>query len=195
VQPIITEHSETLQQTPPEIVSRLIGLTEQKTGPSDQGLADITHVIWPESVLPFYLSSYPEGLARIARMLPPGTTLLTGAPREPQDIGVIGEEPIQSVGGDTHGHGVEAPPALIALQRRGLAGIEAQALGIDDAFRQGRHIAQTEIEALAGDGMDGVGRIAHQRQAVIHIAVGVGQGQRIAEAAAGGERCAAYRGS
>ncbi|MEO6396225.1 MAG: apolipoprotein N-acyltransferase [Devosia sp.] len=85
VQPIITEHSEILQQTPPEIVSRLIALSEQKTDPADQGLADITQLIWPESVLPFYLSSYPEGLARIARMLPAGTTLLTGAPREPED--------------------------------------------------------------------------------------------------------------
>ena len=30
------------------------------------------------------MSQYPEGLARIGRMLPPTTTLLTGAPREPE---------------------------------------------------------------------------------------------------------------
>jgi apolipoprotein N-acyltransferase len=83
VQPIITEHSDILSETPPQIVSRLIELSQTKTDPADQGLGDITHLIWPESVFPFFLSTYPEGLARIARMLPPGTLLLTGAPREP----------------------------------------------------------------------------------------------------------------
>ena len=41
--------------------------------------------IWPESVFPFFMSQYPEGLARIGRMLPATTTLLTGAPREPDN--------------------------------------------------------------------------------------------------------------
>src|SRR5690606_23439979 len=34
---------------------------------------------------PFFLTTYPDSLARIARMLPPGVTLITGAPREPLD--------------------------------------------------------------------------------------------------------------
>ncbi|MEQ1771712.1 MAG: apolipoprotein N-acyltransferase, partial [Devosia sp.] len=85
VQPLLTAHRDALAP-PPEIISRLIALTETKTDPSDQGLADITHVVWPESVLPFYLSTYPEALARIARMLPPQAMLLTGAPREPADV-------------------------------------------------------------------------------------------------------------
>jgi apolipoprotein N-acyltransferase len=83
VQPLVTEHSDWAAANPPEIVTRLIDLSSGKTGPLDPGLADKTVVIWPESVFPFFMSQYPEGLARIARMLPDGTTLLTGAPREP----------------------------------------------------------------------------------------------------------------
>jgi apolipoprotein N-acyltransferase len=80
VQPIISEHAETLTQTPPDIVSKLIATTEK------DGLAGITHIVWPESVFPFFLSAYPEGVARIARMLPDNTLLLTGAPREPTTL-------------------------------------------------------------------------------------------------------------
>jgi apolipoprotein N-acyltransferase len=84
VQPVITEHSDWAAANPPDIVSRLIDLSSGKTGPNDPGLADKTEVIWPESVFPFFMSQYPEGLARIARMLPDKTMLLTGAPREPE---------------------------------------------------------------------------------------------------------------
>ena len=84
VQPVITEHSDWAAANPPDIVTRLIDLSSGKTGPNDPGLADKTQLIWPESVFPFFMSQYPEGLARIARMLPDQTTLLTGAPREPE---------------------------------------------------------------------------------------------------------------
>jgi apolipoprotein N-acyltransferase len=79
VQPIITEHSNWAAANPPEIVSRLIEIT----GPVAEGQL----VIWPEAVFPFFMSTYPEGLARIARMLPDEAMLLTGAPREPELIG------------------------------------------------------------------------------------------------------------
>ena len=84
VQPVITEHSNWAAANPPDIVTKLIDLSSGKTGPNDPGLADKTTLIWPESVFPFFMSQYPEGLARIARMLPDATTLLTGAPREPE---------------------------------------------------------------------------------------------------------------
>lgn len=63
------------------IVDRLISLSETQTGPDNPGLEGITHLIWPEAALPFYLSEYPEALSRFARMLPEGTVLFTGAPR------------------------------------------------------------------------------------------------------------------
>jgi apolipoprotein N-acyltransferase len=84
VQPLVTEHSDWAAANPAAIVGRLIDLSATKTGPNDLGLADKTTLIWPESVFPFFMSQYPEGLARIARMLPDKTTLLTGAPREPE---------------------------------------------------------------------------------------------------------------
>ena len=85
VQPVITEHSNWAAANPPEIVTRLIDLSTAKTSPADAGLADKTLLVWPESVFPFFMSQYPEGLARIGHMLPSTTTLLTGAPREPEE--------------------------------------------------------------------------------------------------------------
>jgi apolipoprotein N-acyltransferase len=85
VQPAILEHTDWTSIDPEHIMDRLISLSETKLTPSDPGLSGVTHVIWPESVFPFFLTAYPDSLARIARMLPPGVTLLTGAPREPLD--------------------------------------------------------------------------------------------------------------
>lgn len=62
-------------------VDRLISLSETQLDPTDNGLADVSILVWPEAALPFFLSEYPEALARFARMLPPNTLLLTGAPR------------------------------------------------------------------------------------------------------------------
>ncbi len=62
-----------------------------------------------------------------------------------QYIGVIGEEPVQSVSGDTHGHGVEAPPALIAFKDVRPARVEPEACRIGNRFGQRGHIAQAHI--------------------------------------------------
>ena len=87
VQPIITEHSNWAAANPPEIVGRLLAVSGDLTG------KDL--VVWPESVFPFFLSTYPDALSRIARLLPPETTLLTGAPREPE---LAGDDPAQNPG-------------------------------------------------------------------------------------------------
>jgi apolipoprotein N-acyltransferase len=87
VQPIITEHSNWTSANPPEIISRVIEVSGNLEG------RDL--VVWPESVFPFFLSTYPEALSRIARMLPPETTLLTGAPREPE---IITDDPTENPG-------------------------------------------------------------------------------------------------
>ncbi|WP_055047143.1 apolipoprotein N-acyltransferase [Devosia sp. A16] len=83
VQPMILEHADWSVADPDAIINQLISLSESKPTPSDAGLDGITHVVWPESVFPFFLTNYPDGIARIARMLPDTTLLLTGAPREP----------------------------------------------------------------------------------------------------------------
>jgi len=85
VQPMILEHRDWAVADPEHIMNRLISLSETRLTPDDPGLSGVTHVVWPESVFPFFLTQYPDSLARIARMLPPGVTLLTGAPREPLD--------------------------------------------------------------------------------------------------------------
>ncbi len=63
-----------------EVMRRYVDLSERVTGPSG-GLGDVTHLIWPESAFPFFLTREPEALAAIAQMLPATTLLITGAAR------------------------------------------------------------------------------------------------------------------
>jgi apolipoprotein N-acyltransferase len=83
VQPMVLDHADWTAADPAEVINRLIQLSESKTSPTDPGLPGITHLVWPESVFPFFLTNYPDGIALIARMLPDNALLLTGAPREP----------------------------------------------------------------------------------------------------------------
>jgi apolipoprotein N-acyltransferase len=87
VQPLVYEHSDFGNVDPVALIDRLLMLSDMRMDPQDQGVADITHLVWPESSLPFFLATYPEALARIARLLPEGTTLLTGAPRQQYEPG------------------------------------------------------------------------------------------------------------
>ncbi|WP_417309133.1 apolipoprotein N-acyltransferase [Devosia sp.] len=82
VQPMILEHAGWDVADPDTLVTRLIQLSETRLTPDDPGLDAVTHLVWPESVFPFFLNRYPQGLALFARMLPDTTLLLTGAPRE-----------------------------------------------------------------------------------------------------------------
>jgi apolipoprotein N-acyltransferase len=50
------------------------------------GLRGVTHLIWPESAFPFFLSREPDALATIAGMLAPNTTLITGAARPAERV-------------------------------------------------------------------------------------------------------------
>lgn len=92
VQPMIIDHADWTVADPAAIMDRLISLSEARLTQTDPGLTGITHLVWPESVFPFFLTQYPDALARIARMLPPDTLLLTGAPREPIGVDGLPEE-------------------------------------------------------------------------------------------------------
>ncbi len=59
------------------IFDQLLALSAQ---PSSNGSA-ITHIIWPESAVPFLIDESPEGLSAIGRMLGEKKILLTGAVR------------------------------------------------------------------------------------------------------------------
>jgi apolipoprotein N-acyltransferase len=64
-----------------KIMSQYLSLSNRTTGPSNSGLRDVTHLIWPESAFPFFLTREGEAMAQIAELLPPGTVLITGAAR------------------------------------------------------------------------------------------------------------------
>jgi apolipoprotein N-acyltransferase len=63
------------------IVRHYLDLSDRATSPTSTGLADVTHLVWPESAFPFILSRDAEALSTIGAALPPKTTLITGAAR------------------------------------------------------------------------------------------------------------------
>ena len=70
-----------------EVMDRYVALSAR------QGLDRVTHLIWPESPFPFFLTREADALAQIARLLPEQTLLLTGAirladPNKPTESGV-----------------------------------------------------------------------------------------------------------
>ena len=64
-----------------QVVARYLRLSDRATGPQSGGVRDVTHLIWPESAFPFFLTREPDALAQIAGLLKPGTELITGAVR------------------------------------------------------------------------------------------------------------------
>lgn len=67
-----------------EVMKRYLALSDRPTGPQSTGVRDVTHLIWPESAFPFFLTREAEALAQIAELLPQGTVLITGAIRAPE---------------------------------------------------------------------------------------------------------------
>ena len=63
------------------ITQHYISLSDRATSPQANGVADVTHLVWPESPFPTILSRDAEVLSRIGQFLPAKTTLLTGAVR------------------------------------------------------------------------------------------------------------------
>ena len=63
------------------ILRDYLGLSDRATSPATSGIADVTHLIWPESPFPFVLGRNPQALAAIGGALGPGTILVTGAVR------------------------------------------------------------------------------------------------------------------
>ncbi len=64
-----------------QVLDRYISLSSRALGPRSLGLRDVTHLIWPESAFPFFLTREPDALAKIARLLRQGPVLVTGAMR------------------------------------------------------------------------------------------------------------------
>jgi apolipoprotein N-acyltransferase len=68
------------------IMDRYAALSDRASGPNATGLKDVTHLIWPESSFPFFLTREADALAQIAKLLPEGTVLITGAVRAPETV-------------------------------------------------------------------------------------------------------------
>ena len=64
-----------------QVMARYLALSDRATGPQSNGVRDVTHLIWPESAFPFFLTREPDALAQIAALLKPHTELITGAVR------------------------------------------------------------------------------------------------------------------
>jgi apolipoprotein N-acyltransferase len=64
-----------------QVMQHYLALSDRATGPQSTGVREATHLIWPESAFPFFLTREPEALAQIAALLPAGTVLITGAAR------------------------------------------------------------------------------------------------------------------
>jgi apolipoprotein N-acyltransferase len=69
-----------------DVMQRYLRLSDRATGPRSNGVRDVTHLIWPESAFPFFLTREPEALAQIASLLKPNTELITGAVRAAEPV-------------------------------------------------------------------------------------------------------------
>ncbi|MGX5777729.1 apolipoprotein N-acyltransferase [Methylorubrum zatmanii] len=64
-----------------QIVGHYLELSDRALSPDRTGIADVTHLIWPESAFPFLIQRDPEALGRIGAALPEGKQLIVGAAR------------------------------------------------------------------------------------------------------------------
>jgi apolipoprotein N-acyltransferase len=81
VQPDIPQDDKFRPENRDAIMARYLTLSDRAASPERSGIADVTHLFWPESAFPFVLARDPQALAQIAALLPPGVRLITGAVR------------------------------------------------------------------------------------------------------------------
>jgi apolipoprotein N-acyltransferase len=87
MQPNLSQDAKFNYSAKQRVLDHYLALSDRATGPRSAGIRDITHLIWPESAFPFFLTREPEALAQIAALLRPGTVLITGAVRAPATSG------------------------------------------------------------------------------------------------------------
>ncbi|MGE7153671.1 apolipoprotein N-acyltransferase [Methylorubrum rhodesianum] len=81
IQPNIPQDDKFGSANRERIVGKYLELSDRALSPDRTGIADITHLIWPESAFPFLIQRDPEALGRIGAALPEGKQLITGAAR------------------------------------------------------------------------------------------------------------------
>ncbi len=81
MQPNVAQGSDFSPANGQAIVQEYLALSDRATSPTTSSVADVTHLIWPESAFPFLLARDGAALAAISEFLRGGTTLVTGAAR------------------------------------------------------------------------------------------------------------------
>lgn len=81
MQPDVFGDGEFTYENKDALLKKYLTLSDRATSEDRGGLADVTHLIWPESPFPFILSRDPDALDAIGRALPKDGVLVTGAAR------------------------------------------------------------------------------------------------------------------
>lgn len=95
VQPSVPQREKWMAQYQRRIFDDHIALSLTNPDGQKDSLAGITHLVWPEAAMPFFPLETPVALDILANILPPGTTLITGAlrhdPKLPPDSPITHE--------------------------------------------------------------------------------------------------------
>lgn len=81
VQPNIAQTEKWLPDNRSRIFNDLLQLSERRPAADIGGIDGVTHLVWPETALPFLLTAAQKELGAIAALLPADTHLITGALR------------------------------------------------------------------------------------------------------------------
>lgn len=87
VQPSVPQREKWMAEYQRRIFDDHIALSLGNPKGEKDSLAGITHLVWPEAAMPFFPLETPEALDILSAMLPPGTTLITGAIRHDPPLG------------------------------------------------------------------------------------------------------------
>ncbi len=80
-----------------DVMNRYVELSSHSTDRDSPGMKDVTHLIWPESAFPFFLTREADALAQITQLLPPGAVLITGAVRAGEPINPAAPQAFNSI--------------------------------------------------------------------------------------------------
>lgn len=91
VQPNIAQVDKWRRDKQQEIFNRFLDLSLRDEAMEKSGLNETTHLIWPESALPFLLARSEVAKTAIGAILPSGITLMTGALRMEERVSASGQ--------------------------------------------------------------------------------------------------------
>ncbi len=81
MQPNLPEDETFTYSARDEVMRRYVALSRRPSAQRPNGIADVTHLVWPESAFPFFLAYEGKALSDIVDLLPPHAVLITGAVR------------------------------------------------------------------------------------------------------------------